>query len=133
MNIQLVQALIVITGLLLQMGLVYILLRKVWRKSRREAGLIATGQMLLFCVAAWLCGWGSEMRWSVLFWALGLDLCWSWGVSKWFRRSRGELPVQDIADRFGVARATLYRNAAMPELPKVLKTHARENAPASEI
>ena len=77
------------------------------------------------------------MRWSVLFWALGLDLCWSWGVSKWFRRSRvpgpGELPVQDIADRFGVARATLYRNAAMPELPKVLKTHARENAPASEI
>jgi hypothetical protein len=36
----------------------------------------------------------------------------------------GELPVQDIADRFGVARSTLYRNAARPESPKVLKTHA---------
>ena len=36
----------------------------------------------------------------------------------------GELPVQDIADRFGVARSTLYRNAAGPESPKVLKTHA---------
>jgi DNA invertase Pin-like site-specific DNA recombinase len=29
----------------------------------------------------------------------------------------GELPVQDIADRFGVARSTLYRNAARPESP----------------
>ena len=28
----------------------------------------------------------------------------------------GELPVKDIADRFGVARSTLYRNAAGPEL-----------------
>ena len=36
----------------------------------------------------------------------------------------GELPVQDIADRFGVARSTLYRNAAGPEVPKLLKTHA---------
>ena len=36
----------------------------------------------------------------------------------------GELPVQDILDRFGVARSTLYRNAASPESPKVLKTHA---------
>jgi len=36
----------------------------------------------------------------------------------------GELPVQDIADRFGVARSTLYRNAAMPESPNVLKAHA---------
>ena len=26
----------------------------------------------------------------------------------------GELPVQDIAERFGVARSTLYRNAARP-------------------
>jgi DNA invertase Pin-like site-specific DNA recombinase len=38
-----------------------------------------------------------------------------------------ELPVQDIADRFGVARSTLYRSAARPELPKVLKT-ARDTA-----
>ena len=45
----------------------------------------------------------------------------------------GELPVQDIADRFGVARSTLYRNAAMPESPKVLKTHAIQAAPASKI
>jgi len=30
----------------------------------------------------------------------------------------GELPVQDIADRFGVSRSTLYRNATAPELPK---------------
>ena len=44
----------------------------------------------------------------------------------------GELPVQDIADRFGVSRATLYRNAAGPESPK-LKTHAIQIAPASEI
>jgi hypothetical protein len=36
----------------------------------------------------------------------------------------GELPVQDIADRFGVSRATLYRNAACPESPKALKTDA---------
>ena len=36
----------------------------------------------------------------------------------------GELPVQDIADRFGVARSTLYRNAARPESLNVLKTHA---------
>src|SRR5437899_3510984 len=34
-----------------------------------------------------------------------------------------ELPVQDIADRFGVARSTVYRNAARPELSKVLKTN----------
>ena len=36
----------------------------------------------------------------------------------------GELPVQDIADRFGVARSTLYRNEARPELTKALKTNA---------
>jgi hypothetical protein len=30
----------------------------------------------------------------------------------------GELPVQDIADRFGVSRATVYRNAAGPDSPK---------------
>ena len=36
----------------------------------------------------------------------------------------GELPVQDILDRFGVARSTLYRNATGPEVPKLLKTHA---------
>src|SRR5690348_7972823 len=45
----------------------------------------------------------------------------------------GELPVQDIADRFGVARSTLYRNAARQESPKVLKTHAIQTAPASGI
>jgi Helix-turn-helix domain of resolvase len=45
----------------------------------------------------------------------------------------GELPVQDIADRFGVARSTLYRNAAGPESPKVLKTHAIKTVPASEM
>jgi DNA invertase Pin-like site-specific DNA recombinase len=45
----------------------------------------------------------------------------------------GELPVQDIADKFGVARSTLYRNAAGPESPKVLKTHAIQNAPVSKI
>src|ERR1700730_17956037 len=39
----------------------------------------------------------------------------------------GELPVQDIADRFGVARSTLYRNAARPESPK---THAIQTAPS---
>jgi DNA invertase Pin-like site-specific DNA recombinase len=27
----------------------------------------------------------------------------------------GQLPVQDIAHRFGVSRSTLYRNAAAPE------------------
>jgi DeoR/GlpR family transcriptional regulator of sugar metabolism len=45
----------------------------------------------------------------------------------------GELPVQDIADRFGVSRSTLYRNAARPESPKVLKTHVIKTAPANEI
>jgi DNA invertase Pin-like site-specific DNA recombinase len=45
----------------------------------------------------------------------------------------GELPVKDIADRFGVARSTLYRSAARPELPKVLKTNAIQAAPTTEI
>jgi DNA invertase Pin-like site-specific DNA recombinase len=46
----------------------------------------------------------------------------------------GKLPVQDIADRFGVSRSTLYRNAASPESPKALKTqtHAIQSAPAGE-
>ena len=46
----------------------------------------------------------------------------------------GELPVQDIADRFGVSRATLYRNASSPESPKALKTqtHAVQTASAGE-
>ena len=39
-----------------------------------------------------------------------------------------ELSVQDIADRFGVSRSTLYRNAAVPELPKVPNTHAKQTA-----
>jgi DNA invertase Pin-like site-specific DNA recombinase len=42
----------------------------------------------------------------------------------------GELPVQDIAARFGVSRLTLYRNAARPESPTVLKTHAIQTVPA---
>jgi predicted DNA-binding transcriptional regulator AlpA len=33
-----------------------------------------------------------------------------------------ELPVQDIADRFGVSRAKLYRNVGCLESPKALKT-----------
>jgi DNA invertase Pin-like site-specific DNA recombinase len=37
----------------------------------------------------------------------------------------GELPVRDIAHRFGVSRSTLYRNAAMPESHKALKTSWR--------
>ena len=47
----------------------------------------------------------------------------------------GELPVRDIADRFGVSRSTLYRNAAMPESPKALKiqTRAIQTVPAGEI
>jgi DNA invertase Pin-like site-specific DNA recombinase len=44
----------------------------------------------------------------------------------------GELPVQDIADRFGVSRSTLYRNAASSESPKMLKTHSIQTAPACE-
>ena len=34
----------------------------------------------------------------------------------------GELRVQDIADRFGVSRSTLYRSVARREYPKALKT-----------
>jgi DNA invertase Pin-like site-specific DNA recombinase len=45
----------------------------------------------------------------------------------------GELQVQDIADRFGVLRSTLYRNAARSESPKTLKTRAIQTVPASEI
>jgi DNA-binding phage protein len=46
----------------------------------------------------------------------------------------GKLPMQDIADRFGVSRSTLYRNAR-PEASKALKTHthAVQTVPASEI
>jgi DNA invertase Pin-like site-specific DNA recombinase len=44
-----------------------------------------------------------------------------------------ELPVQDIADRFGVSRSTLYRNAAVPELPRVLNTRSKQTASAGEI
>jgi hypothetical protein len=45
----------------------------------------------------------------------------------------GELPVQDIAKRFGVSRSTLYRNAARPESPKVLTRTRYRPVPASEI
>ena len=85
MDIQLVQAFIVVPGLLLEMGLFYVAARKLWKRSRREAGLMTAGLTLLFCVAAWLCGWGSDIRWSVLFWAGWLGLCWVMGVKQWFR------------------------------------------------
>jgi DNA invertase Pin-like site-specific DNA recombinase len=45
----------------------------------------------------------------------------------------GQLPVQDIADRFGVSRSTLYRNAAASEVPKGLKQQPVPVAPASKI
>jgi DNA invertase Pin-like site-specific DNA recombinase len=38
----------------------------------------------------------------------------------------GELPVQDIADRFGISRATLYWNAAGPESPKEFRSLLRD-------
>lgn len=44
----------------------------------------------------------------------------------------GQLPVQDIADRFGVSRSTLYRNATRPASPQALKTRARQTEPASK-
>ena len=40
----------------------------------------------------------------------------------------GQLPVQDIADRFGVSRSTLYRNATRPASSQALKTRARQTA-----
>jgi Helix-turn-helix domain of resolvase len=45
----------------------------------------------------------------------------------------GELPAQDIAHRFGVSRSTLYRNAAGPESPNVLKTNAKQTEATNEI
>jgi DNA invertase Pin-like site-specific DNA recombinase len=45
----------------------------------------------------------------------------------------GQLPVQDIADRFDVSRSTPYRTAAAPEVPKVLKRQPTPAAPASKI
>jgi hypothetical protein len=42
------------------------------------------GLTLLLCVAAWLCKWGNEIRWEVLFWGGWLGLCWVWSVGKWF-------------------------------------------------
>jgi hypothetical protein len=88
MDIEVVQALIVLPAMVLEMGLFYVALRKVWKRSRPEARLMTIGIALLSCVAAWLCRWGSDMRWSVWFWAGWLGLCWVWGVRKWFGNAR---------------------------------------------
>ena len=71
MDSEVVQALIVLPMVLVESGLFYVVVRKVWKSSRLEAGLMAIGLTLLFCVAAWLCRWGSEIRWYVLFWEDG--------------------------------------------------------------
>jgi len=69
MDSEVVQALIVLLLVPVESGLFYLVVRKIWKSSRLEAGLMAIGLTLLFCVAAWLCRWGSEIRWYVLFWA----------------------------------------------------------------
>ena len=60
MDSEVFQALIVLPMVLVESGLFYVVVRKVWKSSRLEAGLMAIGLTLLFCVAAWLCRWGSE-------------------------------------------------------------------------
>jgi hypothetical protein len=60
MDSEVVQALIVLLGVLVESGLFYVVVRKVWKSSRLEAALMAIGLTLLFCVAALLCRWGSE-------------------------------------------------------------------------
>ena len=84
MDSELVQALTVLVGVLVESGLFYVVVRKVWKSSRLEAALMAIGLTLLFCAAAWLCRWGSEIRWSLLFWAGWLGFCWVWSLKKWF-------------------------------------------------
>jgi hypothetical protein len=69
MDREVVQALIVLPMVLVESGLFYVVVRKIWKSSRPEAALMAIGLTLLFCVSAWLCRWGSEIRWYVLFWA----------------------------------------------------------------
>jgi hypothetical protein len=44
-----------------------------------------------------------------------------------------ELPVEEIADRFGVSRSTLHRNAAVPELSRYSITQAKQTAPAGVL
>jgi len=88
MDIEVVQALIVLPAVLVESGLFYLLLRKLWKRSRLEARLATIVPTLLFCVAAWLCRWGNDMRWSVWFWAGWLALCWVCGVRKWFSSAR---------------------------------------------
>jgi hypothetical protein len=84
MDSELVQALTVLVGVLVESGLFYVVVGKVWKSSRLEAALMAIGLTLLFCAAAWLCRWGSEIRWSVLFWAGWLGFCWVCSLKKWF-------------------------------------------------
>jgi hypothetical protein len=87
LNIELVQALIVLASLLVESGFFYLVVRKVYKHDRLEAGLMTIGLTLLFFVMVWLCKWGSDIRWSVVFWAAWLGLCWVWGVRTWFRTS----------------------------------------------
>jgi hypothetical protein len=60
MDIEVVQALIVLPAVLLEMGLFYVALRKVWKRSRPEARSMTIGIALLSSVGAWLCRWGSD-------------------------------------------------------------------------
>jgi hypothetical protein len=80
----LIQALVVLAMVVFEGGLCYLLLRKCCKAARGEAALMATGITLLLCVAAWLCKWGNEIRWEVLFWGGWLGFCWVWRVGKWF-------------------------------------------------
>jgi len=89
MDIDVVQALIVVPMVVAEGGLFYLLARKFCKATRQEAGLLAIGLTLFICVAVWLCKWGNEIRWEVLFWAGWLGLCWVWSVRKWFRSAKG--------------------------------------------
>jgi hypothetical protein len=60
MDIEVVQALIVLLMVAVEGGLFYLLARKFWKTSRQETGLMAIGLTLLFCVAVWLCKWGMK-------------------------------------------------------------------------
>jgi hypothetical protein len=50
MDSEVVQALIVLLGVLVESGLFYVVVRKVWKSSRLEAGLMAIGLKRLGCV-----------------------------------------------------------------------------------
>jgi hypothetical protein len=88
MDLEIVQALIVVSMVIAEGGLFYLLARKFWKASRQEATLMAIGLTLLFCAAVWLCKWGNEIRMEVLFWAGWLGLCWVWSVKKCFRSAK---------------------------------------------